>query len=199
MAVAKFVQAAPKTIYQQGTYVEYVQTKGKNKGKVSIKIDRTVPEDENDEPLINQGESYYWWTLPYSRKRYSKTRPKDSELTSSEYFSQVYEFAERVEEMIVESPEELKEFVEELKMDVESLKADTESNLERIPENLQYGPTAVKLEERIDSLDEAIDKLDDIDCDYTYPTAQMEAGGNFDKMKQWLDERILQLKTISFG
>ena len=58
MARAQFVEKAKKPIYKHGKRVEYVSQRGKRAGQTLTKLDRSQPEDENDEILINVGESY---------------------------------------------------------------------------------------------------------------------------------------------
>lgn len=78
MAKATFVEAAKKPIYKHGKRVEYVSQRGKRAGQTLSKIDRNQPQDDNDEILINVGESYYTWCFYGGQPIYSKTKSVDS-------------------------------------------------------------------------------------------------------------------------
>jgi hypothetical protein len=223
MARATFVKAAQKTIYENGKRVEYVSEKGKRTGQTLSKIDRTIPQDENDKVFIEKGESYYWWAFKNGGKHLSKTAPKASQLTRSNYLSQLYDLQDRIGEIKAESPEDLESVVEELKSDLESLKEETEGSLENMPESLQSSPTGELLQERVDSLDNAISELESIDLDYEEPDTDEikeeiadeegidsnEEGWDKDitdeqieekkseKLQEWLDEKISEVQNIS--
>lgn len=110
---------------------------------------------------IGIGDSYYWWKFRFGGKHYSKTPPKQSQLTSSPYLSQILEIQERVFDR--EDPES---FVEEIKSELESLKDELEGNLQNMPEGLQQGDTGQLLQERIDCLDQAVTDLENIDMEF---------------------------------
>lgn len=49
-----------------------------------------VKKARKDNPAVKAGESYYWWKFRRGPKRYSKERPRPSQLTQSEFYGQVY-------------------------------------------------------------------------------------------------------------
>ena len=165
MAQAHFIKKAQKNIYVNGKYVSYVSKKGKKEGQTLSRLDRTVPKDESDQVLIAKGESYYYWAFKNGPIHYSKTRPKQSQLTQSNYLSQIYEFSERISEFNTDDPDELRDFIDNLKSDVENLRDETQGSLDNMPEGLKQGSTGELLQERIDSLESAESELDCIDCD----------------------------------
>lgn len=223
MAKVTFVKAAQKTIYENGKRVEYVSEKGKRKGQTLDKIDRTIPKDENDRVFIEKGESYWWWAFKNGGKHLSKTKPKASQLTQSNYLSQLYDLQDRIGEVTAESPEDLESIVDEIKSDLENLKDETQGSLDNMPESLQYSPTGELLQERIDSLDNAISEFENIELDYEEPDTDEikeeiadeegidsnEEGWDKDitedqieekkseKMQEWLDEKINDVQNIS--
>lgn len=223
MARANYVKSAQKNIYENGKYVNYESKKGKRAGQTLSKLDRTVPKDKNDKILIAKGESYYWWQFKNSPKKYSKTRPKASELTQSNYLSQLYEIQERIDEISADCAEDLESILDDIKSNLESLKEETEGSLENMPESLQSSPTGELLQERIDSLDNAISEFEGIDLDYDEPDTDQvkeeiaedegldtEVEGwdatitddvieewKQDKLNEWVNEKIEEIQGIS--
>lgn len=220
MARATFVKSAQKTIYENGKRVEYVSEKGKRKGQTLYKIDRTIPRDDNDKVFIEKGQSYWWWAFKNGGKHLSKTKPKASQLTQSNYLSQLYDLQDRIGAISADSPEELESVIDELKSDIESLKDETESSLDNMPESLKYSPTGELLQERIDALDNAISELENIDYDYDEPTLEdwvsennledadeegnewQEENNEFvewkdEKLQEWLSDRIGEVQDVS--
>ena len=57
-----------------------------------------VKKSRKDNPAVKKGESYYHWKFAYSPKRYSKTRPRPSQLTQSYKLSRYYEAQEAIED-----------------------------------------------------------------------------------------------------
>ena len=166
MARATFIKAARKPIYQRGKRVEYVSTKGKREGQTLSKIDKTVPADENDKILIDKGESYYTWSFMNGGTYYSKTPPRASQLTSSEFMSTYYGIQESVEDFETTDLDELVSFVDDIKSSLEDLRDETDDKFNNMPESLQGGPTGELLQERVDSLDSTISEFEDIDFDF---------------------------------
>lgn len=218
MAHATFVKAAQKDIYQKGKYVQYESKKGKMAGKMKSKLDRTVPADKYDKIFIAKGESYYWWAFKNGGKHFSKERPRQSQLTQSNYLSQLYSIQERIEDIQVEEAGDIEGIVDELKSDLESLKEETEGSLENMPDSLQSSPTGELLQERIDALDNAISELEGIEIQYEEPeeseiieelkeengeddyepTAEEIEERKQEKSQEWIDEKMSEIQNVSF-
>lgn len=117
---------------------------------------------------IKKGEEYYWWKFRYGGKHFSKTYPKPSQLTQSEFLSQVYDFNDRISGLSTgdfNEPEDLQAWKEELVGELETLRDEQEEKKDNMPEGLQEGPTGELLQERYDGIDELINELEGIDCD----------------------------------
>ena len=56
-----------------------------------------VKKARQDNPAVKKGESYYHWSFRYGGKRYSKTRPRQSQLTQSKW-SDIYAAMEEIED-----------------------------------------------------------------------------------------------------
>ena len=76
-----------------------------------------VKKARKDYPVgIKKGDSYYWWKFRYGGIHRSKTRPRPSQLTQSEFLSTIYAIIEEIQDVTItdfNSIEELKEFIEE--------------------------------------------------------------------------------------
>lgn len=224
MATATFIKSARKNIYVNGKRVEYVSQKGKREGQTLSKIDRTIPQDENDRVLIARGESYWTWSFMNGGTFVSKTKPRESQLTSSEFMSTYYSIKEEIEDWAPESVEDVESFVETIKEEIESLKDETQEKLDNMPEQLKYAPVGELLQERIDSLDETYNELDFFDYTYEEPEEDeikekiAEEEGidtnvdgweetitedQMESMKdalitEWLEEKVNEMNEISF-
>ena len=40
---------------------------------------------------VEKGDSYYWWKFPYRPRTVSKTRPRRSQLTQSEFYAAMWD------------------------------------------------------------------------------------------------------------
>jgi hypothetical protein len=115
---------------------------------------------------IKKGDTYYWWKFRSGGMHRSKTMPRGSQLTQSEYTGGVLSAQETVEDMKPESYEHVDDFksdVESIQGDLESLKSDIEDKLNNMPEGLQQGDTGQLMQERIDNLDTLISEFDSLD------------------------------------
>lgn len=126
---------------------------------------------------IKAGESYYWWKFRYGGKRYSKTYPKQSELTQSSFLSQLYDLQDRLSDAgSLSSQEELESFRDDLVSDIESLKDECQSHLDNMPEHLQESSSSGELlNERISALEEWISELENVDIDIDEDHLRSEA------------------------
>lgn len=119
----------------------------------------------NKDAGIKKGESYYWWKFRRGGKRFSKTPPKPSQLTQSDFYSTLYSINEAFDALGSDYIEvsSFEGDIENIKSDLESLKSDTEDKLSNMPESLQQGPTGELLQERIDAIDDLISEFDSLD------------------------------------
>lgn len=207
MAKVNFVKSARKPIYQRGKRVEYVSKKGKREGQTLSKIDRTLPADENDLVFIEVGESYYWWALYNGPKQFSKERPKPSQLTGSEFLSQVYSIRERIEEFEADDVESIESFRDEVVSELEGMRDECQEKLDNMPEQLQNAPSGEILQNRIDSLEEMISNLEGLsfekidefeyDEDDDLPEEAQKDVWEFDKEEK-INEYLGELQEITY-
>lgn len=225
MARATFVKSAQKTIYQNGKRVEYVSVKGKREGQTLSKIDRTIPQDDKDPVFIAKGESYWWWAFKNGGKYLSKTQPKQSQLTQSNYLGQLYTIQEQMDEIECNDPADIEGLIDGFKSDLENLRDETQGSLDNMPEGLQQGDTGQLLQERIDACENAISEFENIEFDYEEPDEsdiiqelkdeyegqkeETETGEEWEpaselieerkqeKAQEWIDEKVSEIQSVS--
>ena len=199
MAKANFIESAKKPIYKRGKRIEYVSKRGKRTSQILSKIDRNQPADENDEILINVGESYWTWCFYGGQPIYSKTKPRQSQLTNNSFKQELYSIQESVEDFSPEDPDEVGEFVEELISDLEELRDTCQESFDNIPEQLQEGNSGQILQERIENLDDVISNLENIDTEFSSELDESEKDGmsqeewerqEEDEMEEWIADKI---------
>ena len=111
---------------------------------------------------INKGDLYYKIEAMYTPTKYRccHCKPERSELTSSEYYSWLYNLQDHLNELYdLRSDGVIEDIVSEL----EDIKSELEEKLENMPEQLQDAEAGSLLQERIQSLEDAINELDYIE------------------------------------
>lgn len=116
---------------------------------------------------IKKGDSYYWWKFKQrygnSPRLMSKTRPRPSQLTQSEYLSQALALQERIEDLTPDAtlPDDLESIISDLR----TLSDEQDEKFNNMPEGLQQGDTGQLLEQRRDACNEFADALEGIDIE----------------------------------
>lgn len=145
---------------------------------------------------ISKGEMYYVWAIKTQRGGItlrSKTPPRQSQLTLSEYKSAAWELVERLEDF--QKPSDIRDLVsfrDELVSDAENLRDEQQEKLDNMPEGLQQGDTGSMIQERIEALDSFVEELNGIDFDEDVPDMDEEypGGGSEDPtQEEWEEER----------
>ena len=75
------------------------------KTKSGFRHDYTKPADENDTVFCPKGETYFWFKFRYGGKNFSRTRPRNSQLTQSEFYGFIYSFVEAIQDYYLEEDE----------------------------------------------------------------------------------------------
>lgn len=205
MAKATFVKEAKKPIYLHGKRVEYVSKRGKRVGQTLSKIDRNQPQDENDTIIINVGESYYTWCFYGGQPQYSKTAPKQSQLTQNWFKTELYSIQEEIEEYENQDPEDIANLVESVTESIESLRDECQEHLDNIPEQLQESDAGQTLQSRIDALDEALSEFENIDTDFESEIDESERDTMSDEewedalekeKHEWMEDKICEISSV---
>lgn len=159
-----------------------------------------VKKARKDNPVVKAGEPYYWWKHAFSPKRYSKTRPRPSQMTQSDFMGQYLSMGEDFEDALngTDTVEGVQEAVEDLKNNIEQLRDETQDKLDNMPEQFQEADTGQMMQERIDGLESWQDELDSVELDdFEY---DKDAGIPEDEARgEWLTEKCGELTSMDPG
>ena len=220
MAQLHFVKKARKSIYEIGKQVTYSgQVGSKREGRTMHKLDRTIPANSKDKVLVSVGESYYWWQFKRGPVHISKTRPKRSQLTQSEFKGWLYDLEDDISTFHV-PPDSIQDYsVDDLEMvvdewldEIETMRDELEGRLDNMPENLRDNSISGQmLQERVDALDDWHSALDSERGDIEWDDEELkQAASNewedlseeeqtrFEQEKgtaeDWIQDRFIELK-----
>lgn len=124
-----------------------------------------VKKARKDNPACKKGESYYWWALMsgdrYGPKRYSKTMPKPSQLTNSEFLGTMGDIEEEIGSLAADDG--LEDSVADIAGRIRELGEEQKGKFDNMPDSLQQGEIGQLLEERANKCSEIADELENID------------------------------------
>lgn len=137
-----------------------------------------VKKARKDNPAVKKGESYYWWKWRFRLKQYSRTRPRRSQMTQSDFLGQIYDLEDGLSSEGI-SVEEVQDFCTTL----EDLRSQCEESLQNMPEHLQETSMSGQiLQDRIEGLEEwgyEIESLDESMTDEERLEALVDANPGF--------------------
>lgn len=130
---------------------------------------------------INKGESYYWWKFNFSSVRRSKSKPRRSQLTRSEYYAKVYSAEESLQDAVAQAENEMHDddgdnesffdegpkqtvmdAIEEIISSLEELKSDMEEKESNLESNFPSSNALVTIQERLPELDDLLENLGNV-------------------------------------
>ena len=160
-----------------------------------------VEKARKDNSVCKKGETYYWWSTRItvgksyvSKKHLSKTFPKRSQLTNSEFLGQMYDIEDdrlgKLNQAGFASAEDLRAEVDSIAEDIRTLGEEQEDKRGNMPEGLQEGSTGEMLQERSNACKAMAYALEAIDFDY-----DEELNGEFE---EWLEGKIDEVNQISY-
>jgi len=117
------------------------------------------------------GSEYYWWSLMSGGrgvKRFSKTPPRRSQLTNSEFLGRVWDIEDQLEEL--ESFDDLESLIQDIR-DLGEEQTEKHGNL---PDNLQYSATGELLEGRASACEEWASELEAVEAPEEVSDADVE-------------------------
>jgi hypothetical protein len=129
-----------------------------------------VKKARKDNPVCKKGEPYYWWKFRYGGKHYSLTYPRPSQLTQSEFLSQIYDLGEEIEGWTPSGDdddwkEEAAAAISDWADQARSIGEEQEERLCNMPDQLQEGDTGILLQDRGQYCQEMADDLENLDLD----------------------------------
>jgi hypothetical protein len=142
---------------------------------------------------IKKGEPYYWWKFRFGPKHFSKTKPRRSQLTQSDFYSTVWDVEDRLSEFagsIEDARMERDSAVDELRQLAEECQ-DKRSNM---PDSLQDSETGQLLEERADELESMASELESVDLDI-----EQDEGETDEDYQKRVEDAIEEVKNVSYS
>lgn len=132
-----------------------------------------VKSARKDNPVAKKGESYYWWAFMQGGrggpKRFSKERPKASQLTQSDFWQAVFSLQESHEN--IPHFDDIESEVDSIKEELQNILDDTQGKLDNMPDGLKEGDSGQLLQERVDTLENTINEMDGFDVSIEYGDA----------------------------
>lgn len=145
--------------------------------------------------IIKKGEEYQKILAMYKKPQVvcSDCKISRSELTSSDYYSWLFDLQDN---FMIESIEDL----ERLLGEIENQKDELEGRYENIPEHLQDGNAGDILLDRIDNLEETYNELEEIIVEIKYINKNNLNEKDLEKLKNKLvKEKKEQIKEILYS
>lgn len=140
---------------------------------------------------IKVGDPYWWWQFRNCGKSYSATPPRRSQLTRSNFLSQMYDLEDGLS-WEATSPEDLESTRDDIVQQLESLKDECQESLDNMPEHLQESSDSGQtLQQRIEGLENAISEYEGVDLSYDGEAEDTEA------MTAWLEEKRDELGMVT--
>ncbi len=144
---------------------------------------------------IKKGESYWWWAFMVGGhggpKHYSKTQPRRSQLTQSDYLGQLYDIEDDIAALTAD--ESLGDSVSDIASRLNDLADEQESKLENMPDGLKEGDTGQMLQERADACRQAAEEFEGLDLE---PTADVGTGDEETDKTFW-QEKLDEVQAVS--
>jgi hypothetical protein len=122
-----------------------------------------VKSARKENPVAKVGEPYYWWKFRYGGKHYSKTYPKPSQLTQSEFLIQVYEIQEELDALNPEDVVDLESQVQEIASRIRDIGSEQEDKRYNMPDSLQDSENGQLLEQRAYDCEAWASELESVD------------------------------------
>ncbi len=168
---------------------------------------------DNPRAGVKKGESYFWWAnRPPGRKsgikRFSKTRPRPSQVEGNPYYSAAYAIQEGLEDSLAacSTLEDLEAFAADVtnaSEEARSLGDEQEEKLNNMPDGLQQSSTGELLQERTDNCGSVADALETLASEIEgkpweeQTDEEMNAGDDadptFDKAKECVESLVADI------
>lgn len=161
------------------------------KNKSGWSHDYSQPADKDDTIFVKKGETYYMWSLMSGSRgvtHYSRTKPKRSQLTNSDFLSQIYDLEDELDFSGAQSSEDLQAARDEVVLALQNLGEEQQGKFDNLPEGFQQAETGQLLERRAEACSEIADAYDSVDLDdYDEELDQQDLNELRDKVRKELD------------
>lgn len=155
---------------------------------------------DHPEAGIKKGESYYWWKFRTGgrggAKHYSKTAPKQSQLTQSEFLSRVYEIQERIDALTMPDSGlvDLKGEIDSIAEEIRNLGQEQEDKISNMPDSLQQGSTGELLQGRADACEEWASDLENVDLEI-----DRKQGESDEDFESRCDDALSEVQGVTYN
>ena len=156
-----------------------------------------VKRARKDNLACKKGESYYWWKFRFGLKHYSLTYPKRSQLTTSNFLSQIFDLEDQIGSYSSDSAMLAENDRDEFISTMELVRDECEESLSNMPESLQSSPTGELLQSRIDSMESMIEQMEYTDCELeeVQEEDQYDTKQDYEEAKEEYEKRIEEICT----
>jgi hypothetical protein len=177
-----------------------------------------VKKARKDNPAVKKGESYYHWQRYRSRKQYSATPPKRSQLTGSSKLAAIYDAEDAVSELYINhepdaiagSIETAKDVIEAAAEAFRDVGSEYQESADNMAEYFQGSERVYELEEQanqceeaadnagtiVDTLQECIDRLEELGEAPTLADAMADQGdADEDEVEAAHEEKLEEWTT----
>jgi hypothetical protein len=125
---------------------------------------------------IKKGEPYYWWKFNFRNHIFkSKTAPRRSQLTTSDFLGRIWDIEDSIGELTVN--DDFESEIETFKSELEELGQEQDDKLSNMPDQLQEAPTGQILSGRVESAEQMSNDLDAIDLEVDEQAIRNEVTG----------------------
>jgi len=160
-----------------------------------------VKKAQKDNSAVKKGEPYYHWQHAFRPVQRSKTHPKPSQLTLSEFMGEYLSMGEDFEEGLngVDTTDGLVDARQELMDRIEQLVEETQGKLDNMPDGLQEAETGQLMQERIDGLEGWRDELEGVDLEDWDPDNMTPDMDKDEAHGEWITEKCGELTSVDPG
>jgi len=160
-----------------------------------------VEHARKDNVVCKKGESYYYWTTRitigksyHGQKHFSKTKPKRSALTNSDFLAQIYDIEDDqiggLSALDFKEADDLSSEASNIADCIRQIGDEQDEKLSNMPEGLQQGSTGEMIQERIDECENMASQIDSVDFDFD---------GDPDDFDAWIKDKIAEIQEVSYG
>lgn len=158
-----------------------------------------VKKARKDNSVCKVGESYYWWKFRFGGKHFSLTYPRPSQLTQSDFLSQMYGFEEHLGDLSIDTVDDLQMEIESMVEEIRNLGEEQEEKLQNMPEGLQEGPIGELLQSRYDECETMADELEQIDFDDYDGPKWNSKDDQPEEFTNWLSGKVDEVQGINYN
>lgn len=147
------------------------------------------------ESNIKKGDTYYKWKFNFGPEHKSKTYPRRSQLTQSDFLGQLYDLQDDMDKRFsgLLTEEEIQSELDTLKDDIQNLLDEVQERFDGMPDQLRENSSSGEiLQERIDALDGWIADLDSVDVSFDEDLTEEEKA-------ERAEEIILEITSLDCG